>query len=207
MTALTRRGRHRADQRALYSTCHDHSVALRDYLATYGQLPPMPSPLRLDPGEVCYRATTALVEQWCGRSVTVPHGGGSTLLFGGPAMMLAGAAASAYRRGKEARRAQRIANQLAAPQWRPYGWLPVVATSHRYWICDTGQWSWTPWPAIRQLAMDPTLPAMIVAVEGQPPIRLSGPDAWGLGVVATWLTYGEVLDVPRLRPPDLPFPR
>ena len=86
------------------------------------------------------------------------------------------------------RRRRRVAERMAAPQWRPLGPLRVVVTSDRLLVWHQNQW-WPVWYAtISGVCSDPVRGVLDLFFYADPPYRLAGPDMASLAVVLTTAT-------------------
>lgn len=150
---------------------------LAEEVAAGGRLPELSSPVVLEVGEVLH--AHGQVDAWRYLALDVGYVERRGGAFGGP--LLFGLTSAA--RTVANRRARREAERLAAPQWRPLGRLPVLATSHRLFVLHEGAWHSVWYEAIRQIR--PTLYEDRVALffEEDPPYSLTGPAVPYLAVV------------------------
>lgn len=100
---------------------------------------------------------------------------GGPLMFG---LVAAGAAAAR-------RRARRLAEALAVPQWRPLGALRILATDRRLLVWHDATWSSVWYGAIRQLEPELVVGRLDLVFEDDPPYSLAGPWVPYLTVVVT----------------------
>jgi len=150
-------------------------------------LTPLPysSGLLLNADEIEYAAADAEFHRYYGT-----EGGSyvhSTLLMGGPWMMVATGVASAV--GNRSRRT--AAEFEAMARWRPGGRTRAVLTSARLLISAEGQWMSYYFGAILEIQPDPAHYAMVLAFEGAPPLSLRGPWVPYLSVALLYLLHGR----------------
>lgn len=153
-----------------------------------GELKPIATSLRLDAGEVAYFESWAWLSQYFATDGTYRHT--SFVAGGGAGLVALTAGISAI--GNVSR--QRAATAMAAPQWRPLGAVPLVATDRRLLACDQGRWlSWW-YTAVRQFV--PYIPhhltVDLLLDEGRP-TRFAGAPVASLAVILARLLYGETL--------------
>ncbi len=72
------------------------------------------------------------------------------------------------------RRARRRAEQMAAPQWRPLGPMPVLVTNQRLLVFHEGVWQSVWYSGIRQLIPNVTDHRLELLFEADPPYLLVG---------------------------------
>lgn len=140
-------------------------------------LPELGSPIPLSSGEVLHAQAEAAGWRFHGLDVVVEQR--RPLVFGGPVAFGLAAAASAIGN----RRARSNAERLAAPQWRPLGVMPVLATNQRLLVFHDGVWGSVWYSAIRQLIPRPTEGRLELLFEDDPPYLLVG----------EWLPYLTVV--------------
>lgn len=161
----------------------DAAVNLVDLLDAGHGLPVPPSPVTLDPGEVLHADVSA--HGWRFHGVDVAYTECGFVGVGGLAMF--GLATAATVVGN--RRARAEAERLAAPQWRPLGEMPILATNRRLLVWHEGQWA-SVWLAdISHIIPFPTghwLELLFHDIE-DPPYAFSGPWAPYLTVVMSVL--------------------
>lgn len=93
------------------------------------------------------------------------------------------------------RRARRRAEQMAAPQWRPLGWMPVLVTNQRLLVFHEGAWQSVWYLGIRQLIPNVADKRLELIFEADPPYLLVGEWVPYLTVVlATVLAQGYGVD-------------
>lgn len=153
--------------------------SLAGALAGGAALPMLPSPFLLDDGEAVHANLPA--HGWRYHSLDVVVEEQRFLAVGGPVVFGLTAAASAVGN----RRARAAAERLAAPQWRPLGVLPILATSRRLLVFYEGQWASVWYPAIRQMIPDVDNDRLELIFESDPPYLLCGPWVPYLTVVLT----------------------
>jgi hypothetical protein len=149
-------------------------------------LPVVPSPVQLDQGEMLHARLDA--EGWRFHSVDVVYE--QERMFAGGVVTFGLAAALA---GLGNRRTRRRASELAAPQWRPLGWMPVLATNERLLALHEGVWQSVWYSGICQLIPRPADGYLELRFEADPPYLLSGEWVPYLTVVVTTAlaqTYG-----------------
>ncbi len=133
-----------------------------------GDLPTLTSPLLLDGGEILHASVEA--NGWRHHAAEVIVDQRRFLAMGGPIVFGLSAAASAIGN----RRALAEAERLAAPQWRPLGHLPILATNERLVVFFEGQWASVWYSAIRQIIPDMHNAGLQLIFEDDPPYALSG---------------------------------
>jgi hypothetical protein len=109
------------------------------------RLPELPSPVLLHAEEMLHAMEHAEAWRYVGLDVIYTRRQGVTLA--GPIAL--SFTALATRIGN--RRTRDEAGRLAAPQWRPLGHVPVMATSHRLLVLYEGRWASVWYNAIRQM--------------------------------------------------------
>ena len=137
------------------------------------------SPIPLGSGEVLHAQVEADGWRFHGLDVLVEQR--QHLVLGGPVAF--GLAATAAAIGN--RRARSDAERLAAPQWRPLGVMPVLATNQRLVVFHVGVWGSVWYSAIRQLIPRPTEGRLELLFEDDPPYLLVGEWVPYLTVVVT----------------------
>lgn len=160
-------------------------------------LPVVPSPVQLDQGEVLHARLDA--EGWRYHAVDVVYEQQRVVAGGVVTFGLAAALA-----GFGNRRTRRRAEELAAPQWRPLGPMPVLSTNQRLLVFHEGLWQSVWYSGICQMIPSPEDGRLELRFEADPPYLLCGEWVPYLTVVvATVLaqTYGvnalaAVLQVP-----------
>ena len=159
----------------------DTSWAVAELLAAEivggGRLPELASPVVLEAGEVLHAQVEA--EAWRYLAVDVPCTQHRGYALGGPLLFGITAAARAVAN----RRARLEAERLAAPQWRPLGLLPVLATSHRLLVLHEAAWHSVWYAAIRQIRPALHEDRLEMFFEEDPPYLLAGPAVPYLAVV------------------------
>jgi len=174
------------------------AVALADRVSASGELPRLPSPVLLDAGEVLH--ADAIADGWRYHGADVAYAAPRAVAIGGPLMFGLVAAGSAAAR----RRARQEAEALAAPQWRPLGELPILATDRRLMVWHKGVWSSVWYHAIRELRPDIEAHRLDMTFDADPPYCLAGPWVPYLTVIVTTVlardrgvtAVGDALRVP-----------
>jgi hypothetical protein len=134
----------------------------------------------LDPGENAYADMGSHGWRYCAIDVPYEH---RTLMFGGPFLFAATGIASLV----ASRRRRREAERLAAPQWRPLGWLRIVVTSRRLLVWHHERW-WSVWySAVTTVRWTADPSAVEIHFASDPPYRLSGEGAASIGVLLSRL--------------------
>ena len=149
----------------------DAAVKLVDLLDTGHALPVVQSPVALDPGEVLHAEVSA--HGWRFHGVYIAYTEHGFVGVGGLAMLGLTTAATAV--GNQRARAE--AERLAAPQWRPLGEVPILATNHRLLVWHEYRWESVWLAGISHLVPSPAehrLELLFADVE-DPPYALSGP--------------------------------
>ncbi|MEU7835072.1 MULTISPECIES: hypothetical protein [unclassified Nonomuraea] len=139
--------------------------------------------VRLNAYEVVHGDTQLMHETWCGMDVTYEQ---NRMVFGHPAVMAAGFAANLV--GNSIRRAR--AERQAREQWRPLGWAQTLVTNQRVLAFMGNQWRGWPLDWVMELWPAPSGYAFTVLLQGEDPLRLSGPWAPWHCVVLAYLLYG-----------------
>lgn len=159
---------------------------LAEAVATGGRLPELSSPVVLEAGEILHAHVQADAWRYVAIDVTYEqHRGGA---FGGP--LLFGLTSAA--RTVANRRARREAEQLAAPQWRPLGHVPVLATSHRLLVLHEGAWHSVWYEAIRQIRPALHEGRLEMVFEDDPAYSLTEPAVPYLAVVLATALAAQV---------------
>lgn len=159
----------------------DAAVELYDALQHGYGLPVLESPVILDPGEVLHAQVSAY--GWRYHAVDVAYDRQGFFAFGGLAMLGASLAATAIGN----RRTRAAAEQLAAPQWRPLGDLPILATNQRLLVFYEQAWASVWLAGIRQLLPAPAERRLEMTFDDDPPYALWGPWVPYLSVVMSVL--------------------
>lgn len=149
-------------------------------------LPELASPVLLEPGEVLHATVEAAA--WRYQALDVAYEQRRGFAVGGPLVFGLAAAASAVGN----RRARAEAQQSAAPQWRPLGLIPVLATSHRLLVLHQGAWGSVWYEAIRQLRPALAEDRLELIFEDDPPYGLQGPCVPYLAVVLATALAAQV---------------
>lgn len=157
----------------------DAAVRLAGDLTAGCSLPVMPSPVLLEPGEVLNADLTAY--GWRFHGVDVIYEEPHVLGIGGPLFFAVTAAAAASAR----RRARAEAERLAAPQWRPLGYLRILATDRRLLVLYQGAWASVWYAGIRQMHPAVHEQRLQLIFEDDSPYALAGPWVPYLTVVLT----------------------
>jgi hypothetical protein len=157
----------------------DAAVRLAGDLAAGCSLPVMPSPVLLESGEVLHADLTAY--GWRFHGVDVIYEEPRVLGIGGPILFAVTAAASVSAR----RRAKAEAERLAAPQWRPLGYLRILATDRRLLVLYQGAWASVWYAGIRQMHPAVHEQRLQLVFEDDSPYALAGPWVPYLTVVLT----------------------
>lgn len=183
-----------------------HAHGLSCHLRVGGALPRAQSGMLLDYTEIEHTRLWANVHGYYGLDNVQYQR--SFFAAGGIAGLIAGAAASAVINDR--RKSQAFAH--AAPQWRPHGQSPIVVTSQRLLMSESGQWLSLWYGAMRHMSPDLASLSLHIQFEGSPPLRLTGPSVPYLSVVVVYIVKREVLTVPAhlipgVLPPPPPPPR
>lgn len=150
---------------------------LAEEVAAGQRLPELVSPIVLEAGEVLHATVDA--NAWRFQGLNVPYVQRRGFAFGGLITFGVTAAATAAAN----RRARAEAEQMAAPQWRPFGPVPVMATSHRLLVFHDGVWASVWYEAIRQIRPALAEGWLELFFEDDPPYLLQGPAVPYLAVV------------------------
>jgi hypothetical protein len=158
---------------------------LIDKVTHGGRADSCPPTIALRPGEIQHGALQIEAQAYYSQTVEYTTGGygfGGGLLFVG-----AGMAAGAIRDANVKRRAE----MEAMAQWRLIGLVACAVTNQRLLIQVEGQWQ--SYPLRNLVSLTPELPAwaLVLAFEGQPPVRLRGPWVPWLTVVITSLQFNQ----------------
>ena len=122
----------------------------------------------LDPGEEAYADLLAHGWRYYAIDVQYEH---RTVMFGGPLLLATTGLASLVAN----RRRRHEAHCLAAPQWRPLGWLRVLVTSCRLLVLRDGAWHSVWYAAVTDVRSTPASVTLDLAFAIDPPYRLVGP--------------------------------
>ena len=176
----------------------DLAVELANAVADGAELPILPSPVLLDPGEVLHGDVVA--EGWRFHGADVAYAAPRAVAIGGPLMFGIVAAGSTAER----RRARRHAEALAAPQWRSLGPLGILATDRRLLVLQQDAWASVWYRAIREFRPDLEAARLDLTFDDDPPYHLAGPWVPLLTVIVTTVlardrgitAVGDALHVP-----------
>lgn len=157
----------------------DAAARLADHLTDGGSLPVMPSPVLLEVDEVLHADLTAY--GWRFHGVDVVYEEPQVLGIGGSILFAVTAAAAATAR----HRARAEAERLAAPQWRPLGYLRILATDRRLLVLYQGAWASVWYAGIRQMHPAVHEQRLQLVFEDDSPYALAGPWVPYLTVVLT----------------------
>ena len=157
----------------------DAAVRLADELTAGRSLPVMASPVLLEPGEILHADLAAY--GWRFHGVDVLYEEPHVIGIGGPIFFAVTAAAAASAR----RRARAEAERLAAPQWRPLGYLRILATDRRLLVLYQGAWASVWYAGIRQVHPAVYEQRLQLVFEDDSPYALAGPWVPYLTVVLT----------------------
>ncbi len=150
----------------------DHAWAAAGSLAAQlvagGNLPTLTSAVALSSGEVLHGELIAEGWRFHGADVVVEQE--RLVAMGG--LFTFGIAAVANSIGN--RRAQVEAERLAAPQWRPLGSMPLLATNQRLLVLHEGEWASVWYSAIRQIIPSIDDFRLELIFEDDPPYLLAG---------------------------------
>lgn len=139
--------------------------------------------MRLYPDEVLHGNAPLTHEVWCAMDVTYQRTG---LSVGPPVAMAVGLAASLI--GNSIRRSR--AEQKAMHQWRWLGWAPTLVTNCRILAHLDSRWySWS-LDSVMELWPSPGSHSFVILLDGENPLRVSGPWAPWHCVVLAYLLYG-----------------
>jgi len=155
------------------------AVRLADDLAVGGYLPALPSPVLLELDEMLHADLAG--HGWRFHGVDVVYEEPHVIGIGGPILFAVTAAAAASAR----RRARAEAERLAAPQWRPLGFLRILATDRRLLVLYQGAWASVWYAGIRQVHPAVHQQRLHLTFEDDPPYALAGPWVPYLAVVLT----------------------
>ena len=122
----------------------------------------------LDPGEEAY--ADLLAHGWRYHAIDVQYDH-RTVMFGGPLLLATTGLASLVAN----RRRRREAESLAAPQWRPLGWIRVLVTSRRLLVLRHGAWHSVWYAAVTNIRSTPVSVTLDLTFAVDPPYRLVGP--------------------------------
>jgi hypothetical protein len=159
---------------------------MADGVAQGRPLPTLVSPVPLADGEVLHAQIDA--QGWRFRGVDVVYEQRRAVAAGIVTFGVATALASIGNR-----RARRRAEELAVPQWRPLGMMPVLATNQRLLVFHERVWQSVWYSGICQLIPSPADGYLELRFEADPPYLLSGEWVPYLTVVVTTVlaqTYG-----------------
>lgn len=159
---------------------------LAEEVAAGGRLPELNSPVVLEVGEVLH--AHAQVDAWRYLALDVDYVQRRGGTFGGPLLFALTSAA----RTVANRRSRREAEQLAAPQWRLLGRLPVLATSHRLLVFQEGAWHSVWYGSIRQIRPALHEDRVELLFEDDPPYSLTGPAVPYLAIVLATALAAQV---------------
>jgi hypothetical protein len=155
----------------------DAAERLAEEIAAGERLPELASPAGLEVGEVLH--ATGDADAWRFQGLDVPYVQRRGFAIGGLITFGVTAAATAAAN----RRARVEAEQLAAPQWRPLGRVPVLATSHRLLVLHQGSWASVWYESIRQMRPGLAEGRLELFFDDDPPYLLQGPSVPYLAVV------------------------
>lgn len=144
------------------------AASLAAQLVAGGNLPTLTSAVALSSGEVLHGELIAEGWRFHGADVVVEQE--RLVAMGG--LFTFGIAAVANSIGN--RRAQVEAERLAAPQWRPLGSMPLLATSQRLLVLHEGEWASVWYSAIRQIIPSIDNCRLELIFEDDPPYLLAG---------------------------------
>ncbi|HWL41560.1 MAG TPA: hypothetical protein VNQ73_01355 [Ilumatobacter sp.] len=175
----------------------DAAVELYGSLQRGDALPLVSSPVALDPSETA----RAYVPAWGWRfhGVDVAYTEHCFLALGGLAMF--GLTAAATAAGN--RRARAEAERLAAPQWRPLGELPILATDRRLLVFHESAWASVWLAGVRELVPSPDERQLVMHFDDDPPYGLCGPWVPYLTVVVSALLGLTAPPIPEPTPARL----
>jgi hypothetical protein len=161
------------------------AVWLASRLAAGGDLPAIPSPVLLDGGEVLHAEVTA--DGWRFHAVDITYEVPHVVAVGGPLVLGVVAAAGGVAR----RRARRVAEASAVPQWRPLGSLRVLATDRRLLVWHDTAWASVWYHAIREVRPHMDTRRLDLTFDDDPPYSLAGPWVPYLAVIVTTILAGQ----------------
>ena len=143
----------------------------------------------LDPGEEAYADLYAHGWRYCAIDV---HYEQRTVMLGGPLLFATTGLASLV-----ANRRRRIeAERLAAPQWRPLGWLRVLVTSSRLLVLREGAWHSVWYEAVVDVRSNPASVMLDLRFAIDPPYRLVGPGLCSLAPFLVTSTSASTTEAP-----------
>ena len=131
-------------------------------------LPTLVSQVLLGPTEVLHAQVEASGWRFHGVDVVVEQR--RLLVLGG--LLTFGIASAANSIGN--RRARAEAQRLAAPQWRPLGSMPLLATNQRLLAFHEGEWASVWYSAISQIVPSVEDCRLELVFEDDPPYLLAG---------------------------------
>lgn len=166
------KGRASAEQLAAAIACGDSLAVLS-------------SPVVLEPGELLHARVDANGWRFHGMDVVVEQR--QLLAMGG--LLTFGIASAANSIGN--RRARAEAERLAAPQWRPLGSMPLLATNQRLLAFHEGEWASVWYSAIRQIVPSVDDCRLELIFEDDPPYLLTGEWVPYLTVIITAVLAGH----------------
>ena len=148
-------------------------------LAHLAPLPVLPSPIFLSHDEVLHAQIDAI--GWRFHAVDVVVEQRQLVWMSG--LLKFGFAAAANSIGN--RRALAEAERLAAPQWRPLGSMPLLATNQRLLVLHEGEWASVWYSAVRQIVPSLDNCRLELIFEDDPPYLLAGEWVPYLAVIIT----------------------
>lgn len=157
---------------------HRAAKDLAAAVATGRPLPVLPSPVLLSRDEVLHAQLDG--EGWRFHGVDVVYEQRRVVAAGIVTFGINAALTSIGNQG-----VRRRAEQLAAPQWRPLGFMPMLATNQRILVFHEGVWQSVWYSAIRQLRPIPTYGRLELVFEADAPYLLLGEWVPYLTVVIT----------------------
>lgn len=161
---------------------------LATYVAEGNPLPLLSSPMLLSAGEVLHAQLEAGGWRFNGVDVVYER---RRMVAAGLVTFGVGAALTSIGN----RRARHRAELLAAPQWRPLGFMPMLATNQRLLVFHEGAWQSVWYSAIRQLIPTPADGRLELVFEADAPYLLVGEWVPYLTVVITTvLAHGYGVD-------------
>ncbi len=153
--------------------------SLAAQVAAGGGLPTLASAVALSDGEVLHGESVA--EGWRFHALDVMVEQRRLVAMGG--LLSSGIAAAANSIGN--RRARAEAERIAAPQWRPLGAMPLLATNQRMLAFHEGEWASVWYSAIRGIIPTVSDFRLELIFEDDPPYLLVGQGVPYLTVVIT----------------------
>jgi hypothetical protein len=150
-----------------------------------GRPDPIPPTVLTRAGESQLGAMVVEAHQFCGIDVEYSTGGyaaGGGLLFVGAAM-----AAGAIHDSNKRRRAE----ALAAPQWRPIGWVSAAVTNQRLLLMMQGTWHAHHLGNLVSILPDAARYAVTMHFDRESALMLRGPWVPWLTVVVSWAIFGR----------------